>query len=78
MKKDAAPRAIGEVIVHLCLEAKVQKIHLGELKDVIAIQLLQGLDGDDWVKTRHCQLKHPPEIIVAIVGFIFVRQQGSH
>ncbi len=58
------------MIVHLCLEAKVQKLRLGESEDVITIPPLQGLDGDDWVKTRHCQLKHPPEIILAIVGFI--------
>jgi hypothetical protein len=76
MEEDAVSRAIGEVIMHLCLWAKIQEVCLGELEDVVAVRPLQGLDGDDQVEPEYGELKYPPKINVSITGFIAHRRKG--
>jgi hypothetical protein len=76
-KKDTAPSSIHEVIVHFWLEAEIQEICLREVKDIILICPLGGLDRNNWIKTGDCQFENSPKVVIAIIGFTPHGSQGS-
>ena len=75
-KEDAASSSIGVVVVHLALESKEEEVRPGEVKHVIAVGPLGGVDGYDGVKTRHIKLENAPQIVLAVVGLASYRSQG--
>ncbi len=67
-KKNTTLGTIRVMILHFTLKTELQEVGLGELKDILASCPLRGLDSNNWVKSRHRELKDLPQVSIPIVG----------
>ena len=75
-EEDATPSAVVVMKVEFALKTEVEEVRLGELENVFVISPFGSMDGDDRVEPWDRQFEHPPEVVVAIIGFVPNRVKG--